>query len=127
MGDDLEKVGFNAALNTLCALTRGTVDALGAREDGPALALAIVAEVAAVARAKGVGVDECRMRENVLHAIREHRGHRSSMLQDVLAGRRTEIDAINGAVVAAAGELGVAVPHVRTLLQLVRLIDAQGG
>lgn len=122
-----EKVGFNAALNTLCALTRGTVDALGAREDGPALALAIVAEVAAVARAKGVGVDERRMRENVLHAIREHRGHRPSMLQDVLAGRRTEIDAINGAVVAAAGELGVAVPHVRTLLQLVRLIDAQGG
>ncbi|MET5115522.1 ketopantoate reductase C-terminal domain-containing protein, partial [Burkholderia pseudomallei] len=41
--------------------------------------------------------------------------------------RRTEIDALHGAVVAAAGELGVAVPHVRPLLQLVRLIDAQGG
>jgi 2-dehydropantoate 2-reductase len=47
------------------------------------------------------------------------------MLQDVLAGRRTEIGAINGQVVAAARETGVAVPHVETLLALVRLIDAQ--
>ncbi|ALX43562.1 2-dehydropantoate 2-reductase [Burkholderia humptydooensis] len=31
------------------------------------------------------------------------------------------------AALAAARELGVAVPHVRTLLQLVRLIDAPGG
>ncbi|MCS3399731.1 2-dehydropantoate 2-reductase [Burkholderia thailandensis] len=122
-----EKVGFNAALNTLCAVTRCTVDALGAREDGPALAIAIVAEVAAVARAKGIEVDGRRMRENVLHAIGEHRGHRPSMLQDVLAGRRTEIESINGAVVAAARELGVATPHVETLLRLVRLIDARVG
>ncbi|AOJ12015.1 ketopantoate reductase family protein [Burkholderia mayonis] len=122
-----EKVGFNAALNTLCAVTRCTVDELGAREDGPVLALAIVAEVAAVARAKGIGVDERKMCDNVLHAIRAHHGHRPSMLQDVLAGRRTEIEAINGAVVAAARGVGVATPHAETLLQLVRLIDARVG
>lgn len=120
-----EKVAFNAALNTLCAATGCTVDQLGHHHDGPRLALAIAAETAAVARAKGIAVDGERIARNVEHAIREHRGHRPSMLQDVLAGRRTEIDAINGKVVAAAREAGVAVPHAETLLALVRLIDAR--
>lgn len=122
-----EKVAFNAALNPLCAVTGCSVDRLGARDDGPRLALAIVAEATAVARAKGVAVDEDKVRANVLHAIAEHRGHRPSMLQDVLAGRRTEIDAINGAVVAAARELGIATPHTETLWQLVHLVEARGA
>ncbi|ABX14411.1 ketopantoate reductase family protein [Burkholderia multivorans] len=122
-----EKVAFNAALNTLCAVTRRTVDQLGEHHDGPRLAHAIVAETAAVARAKGIAVDAARIARNVEHAIREHRGHRPSMLQDVLAGRRTEIDAIGGKVVAAAREVGLAVPHTETMLSLVRVIDAQAG
>ncbi|AIO33046.1 2-dehydropantoate 2-reductase [Burkholderia pseudomultivorans] len=122
-----EKVAFNAALNTLCAVTRCTVDQLGEHHDGPRLAQAIVAETAAVARAKGIAVDAARIARNVEHAIREHRGHRPSMLQDVLAGRRTEIDAISGKVVAAAREVGLAVPHTETMLGLVRVIDAQAG
>ncbi|RQV00998.1 2-dehydropantoate 2-reductase [Burkholderia cenocepacia] len=120
-----EKVAFNAALNTLCATTGCTVDQLGHHHDGLRLALAIAAETAAVARAKGIVVDGERIARNVEHAIRDHRGHRPSMLQDVLAGRRTEIDAISGKVVAAAREAGVAVPHAETLLALVRLIDAR--
>ncbi|OXJ34683.1 MULTISPECIES: ketopantoate reductase family protein [Burkholderia] len=120
-----EKVAFNAALNTLCAVTGCTVDQLGEHHDGPRLAQAIAAETAAVARAKGIAVDGERIARNVEHAIRTHRGHRPSMLQDVLAGRRTEIDAISGKVVAAAREAGVAVPHAETLLALVRLIDAR--
>ncbi|HDV6322293.1 TPA: 2-dehydropantoate 2-reductase [Burkholderia multivorans] len=122
-----EKVAFNAALNTLCAVTRCTVDQLGEHHDGPRLAHAIVAETAAVAQAKGIAVDAARIARNVEHAIREHRGHRPSMLQDVLAGRRTEIDAIGGKVVAAAREVGLAVPHTETMLSLVRVIDAQAG
>ncbi|MBY4865896.1 2-dehydropantoate 2-reductase [Burkholderia sp. Bp9017] len=120
-----EKVAFNAALNTLCAATGCTVDQLASVPDGPRLALAIAAETAAVARAKGIDVDGESIAHNVEHAIHAHHGHRPSMLQDVLAGRRTEIDAISGRVVAAARETGVAVPHTDTLLALVRLIDAR--
>ncbi|MCA8244330.1 MULTISPECIES: ketopantoate reductase family protein [Burkholderia] len=122
-----EKVAFNAALNTVCAATGCTVDQLGHHHDGPRLALALAAETAAVAHAKGIAVDGARIARNVEHAIRDHRGHRPSMLQDVLAGRRTEIDAISGKVVAAARETGVAVPHAETLLALVRLIDARAN
>lgn len=122
-----EKVAFNAALNPLCTVLNRPVDALGAVEDGPALALAIVEEVLAVARASGISVDAIKVSDNVRHAIVAHRGHKPSMLQDVLAGRPTEIESINGAVVAAAHRHGVRVPHTETLMQLVRLVQAQSA
>ncbi len=49
------------------------------------------------------------------------------MLQDFEAGRRTEIDVINGAVVKAADELGVAVPLNRALMQLIRGWESNRG
>ncbi|WP_433867586.1 ketopantoate reductase family protein [Ralstonia wenshanensis] len=119
-----EKVAFNAALNPLCTVLNQPVDALGAVEDGPMLALTIVDEVLAVARASGITVDAAKVNDNVRHAIVAHRGHKPSMLQDVLAGRPTEIESINGAVVATARRHGVPVPHTETLMQLVRLVQA---
>jgi 2-dehydropantoate 2-reductase len=46
--------------------------------------------------------------------------HESSMLQDLRAGRRTEVAALNGAVVELAGVCGLDVPVNRALLQLIR-------
>ncbi|OLL32432.1 2-dehydropantoate 2-reductase [Burkholderia sp. SRS-W-2-2016] len=121
-----EKVAFNAALNSLCAMTQCTVGELTNLPEGEALALKIVAEVATVASANGIAFDQAHVIDNVRFALANHRAHRPSMLQDVLAGRKTEIDAINGAVVAAAHAKGVAVPTTECLLQLVRLVDARG-
>jgi 2-dehydropantoate 2-reductase len=122
-----EKVAFNAALNSLCAVTGCTVDQLDRIPDGAALALRIVAEVLNVARASGNQVDPERCASSVLHAIQTHHGHKPSMLQDVLARRRTEIESINGAVVLAARESGVSVVHTETLLHLVRMIEARNS
>lgn len=118
-----EKVAFNAALNSICAATQCTVDQLGVIDDGRALAFAVVEEVLAVAQAQGIAVhpDACKAR--VADAIARHVGHKPSMLQDVLAGRPTEIESINGAVVAAAAARGIRVPCTRTLLQIVRLVQ----
>lgn len=118
-----EKLAFNAALNSICTATQCTVDQLGAVEDGRALAFAVVDEVLAVAQAQGIAVQPAACKARVADAIARHVGHRPSMLQDVLAGRRTEIEAINGAVVAAADARGIPVPCTRTLLQLVRLVQ----
>jgi 2-dehydropantoate 2-reductase len=52
--------------------------------------------------------------------------HESSMLQDLRAGRRTEIDAITGAVVALAARHGVEAPVSRAVLSLVRFLEARG-
>jgi 2-dehydropantoate 2-reductase len=45
------------------------------------------------------------------------------MLQDVLAGRKTEIETVNGAVVALGAELGVPVPLNRALVALVHGLE----
>jgi 2-dehydropantoate 2-reductase len=52
--------------------------------------------------------------------------HESSMLQDLRAGRRSEIDAITGAVVDLASRHGVDVPASRSVLALVRFLEARG-
>nr|BFD42549.1 2-dehydropantoate 2-reductase [Pseudomonas sp. FFPRI_1] len=122
-----EKVAFNAALNSLCAATGCTVGQLDARAEGPALVQAIVLEVLAVAQAQGIAVDTQRCLDTVFYAIAHHRAHKPSMLQDVLAGRATEIGSINGEVLARAREAGIAVPHTETLLGLLRLIEARAA
>jgi len=118
-----EKVAFNAALNSICTAIQCTVGHLDAVEDGHALAFAIVDEVLAVAQAQGIAVHPEACKARVAEAIARHANHKPSMLQDVLAGRRTEIEAINGAVVAAAATRGIPVPCTRTLLQIVRLVQ----
>lgn len=120
-----EKVAFNAALNCICTTTQCTVDQLGAIDDGEALASSVVDEVLSVAQAQGVAVQPDACKARVADAIARHVGHKPSMLQDMLAGRRTEIEAINGAVVAAAAAHGIPVPCTRTLLQIVRLMEAR--
>jgi 2-dehydropantoate 2-reductase len=81
----------------------------------------VMAETLAVAHALGhteLELDECvREMEDVLDRAGEGR---ASMLADMDAGRRTEVDAINGAVVRAAERAGVDVPLNRALLALVK-------
>ena len=117
-----EKVAFNAAMNSVAAVTRLPVGPIADHPAGRALVFAIVAEALAVARALGLAVDSDRVRRTLDMAFADHRGHQPSMLQDVLAGRPTEIETINGAIVAHATELGLDTPVTRTLRDLVRLV-----
>ena len=116
-----EKLAFNCAMNALAAVTGFTVGQMGSAPEGRALADRVVVEVVAVARRKGIAADVERVRAVVAMAFREHTHHKPSMLQDLLAHRPTEIDAINGAVVREAAALGMEVPTTATLCDLVRL------
>ena len=120
-----EKVAFNAALNSICAVSGCTVDQLGLASDASRLADEVVMEVLSVAERLGIGVDPAKCKADVAGAIAHHKGHKPSMLQDVLAGRRSEIEAINGAAVAAAGRFDMKLPITQTLLALVRLVEAR--
>ena len=115
-----EKASFNAALNPLTALTRLPVGDLD-NEDGRALIGEIVAEAVAAAEASGVAVDQARILSKIDHALANHRTHEPSMLQDLHAGRQTEIETINGAIVRTAEAHGVAVPVNRAIARLIRL------
>ncbi|WGV22547.1 2-dehydropantoate 2-reductase [Pseudomonas putida] len=118
-----EKVAFNAALNSVCAVTRQTVGAVGSSEQGRQVLDSILAETVAVAQANGIAVDGARVNAAVDYALRNHQQHKPSMLQDLEAGRKTEIDFINGAVVAQGKRLGVATPVLQALYNLVKVSE----
>lgn len=119
------KAIFNATMNPLCALTRRTPGFLGANPESRATILSAVAEGVAAAHANGVMVDGQPIYDLTEVSMTDHADHEPSMLQDLHAGRRTEVDAINGAIVTAAKEAGVAAPVLETLWHLVKLEEAK--
>ena len=119
------KAIFNATVNPLCALTRRTPGFLGAHEESRALIHALVEEGVAVANASGVAIPAKPIHDLTQVSVTDHANHEASMLQDVKAGRRTEVDAINGAIVEAARAVGIAAPLTETLWRLVKLEEAK--
>lgn len=115
-----EKVAFNAALNALCTVSGLPVGGLDCAA-GRSAATVVIDEIVAIAAAQGVAVDRARLGGKVDFALANHRAHKPSMLQDRLAGRRTEIESINGAVLAAGARSGVRAPALQVLTDLVRL------
>jgi 2-dehydropantoate 2-reductase len=113
------KVVTNAAVNPLTALIgRTNADLLA---DAPASRVAdcLAREVARVATASGVriGEDEAVKQWRSMAALTG--ANRSSMLQDVEAGRPTEIDAISGAVAREGQRRGVPAPLNQAMTLLV--------
>ncbi|NLV07739.1 2-dehydropantoate 2-reductase [Haloarcula rubripromontorii] len=111
-----EKLAVNAGINAVTALARVENGALA---DSPADAIAADAarETAAVAREQDVNLSDERAVSLVERVVDDTAANHSSMLQDVSAGRRTEIDAINGYVADTATK---PVPVNETLAALVR-------
>jgi len=119
------KAVFNAAMNPLCALTLRTPGFLGANAESRAMITAVVNEGVAAAHANGVMIDPVPIHALTETSMADHADHEASMLQDVKAGRRTEVDAINGAIVEAARAVGVPTPVCETLWRLVKLGEAK--
>ena len=119
------KAIFNAAMNPLCALTHRTPGFLGAHDESRSLIRTVVEEGVATAQANGIAIDAAPIHALTQVSMTDHANHEASMLQDVKAGRRTEVDAINGAIVQAARAHDIAVPVTKTLWRLVKLEEAK--
>ena len=122
-----KKLILNAATLPSAALTGMHAGALGECEDTCALVSDTTREAVAVAQGLGYEIDYEERIDTILALLEKAGPSKASMLQDVEAGRRTEIDVINGAVVKAADELGVAVPINRALMQLIKGWEALRG
>ncbi len=118
------KVAFNCAMNSLCALNGLRPGALLDSPEMSRLVRATVMETCDVAAAAGIMVDRDEMEARLQMVRREHRDHVPSMLHDMMAKRPTEIDSINGAVVAIGASHGVPTPYNETLLALVHQREA---
>jgi 2-dehydropantoate 2-reductase len=121
-----EKLAFNAAFNTICAVTLMPASIVGSAP-GRRLALAIANEVADIAVACGVRVDKTRIVSKIDTALAVNPLHKPSMLQDRLACRGTEIEAISGAVTSVAQAHGLDAPLNNAMADLVRAIEAMSG
>jgi len=122
-----KKLILNAATLPTAALTGMNAGALTANERMRDLVSETAREASAVARALGYEID-AEERVDYIHALLEKAGPaRGSMLQDFEAGRRTEIDVINGAVVGAADEHAVHVPLNRAFVALVKGWETMRG
>ncbi|GIW40900.1 MAG: 2-dehydropantoate 2-reductase [Candidatus Binatia bacterium] len=118
------KVFYNAALNPLGALLGVPYGALAESEATRGFMDHVIDEAYAVARAEGIPLpwpDAGAYRELFYsRLVPSTYDHRSSMLQDLERGRRTEIEAINGAVWRLAERHGMAAPYNEALTRLVR-------
>ncbi|WP_436923243.1 ketopantoate reductase family protein [Halosimplex amylolyticum] len=118
-----EKLAVNAGINAVTALARVENGALsGGPASEPARRAAV--ETARVARDLGIDLSNEDAANAVERVADATAANRSSMLQDVDAGERTEVDAINGAVVERAE---TPVPVNETLTALLRAWERERG
>ena len=116
-----EKAVINAAINPVTALCRVRNGKIVEVEELWNVARSIADEGERVMKAMGFKVEG--MAEVVRDVAKKTANNKSSMLQDVERGKRTEIDFINGAIVRKGEEVGVDTPINRTMLNLVKGVE----
>jgi len=114
-----QKLLWNAPFNAICALTRRTAGQVLALPELETLVRSAMAEIIAVARADGVDLGDHAIEAMLAITRGLFADTEPSMLQDVLAGRTTEADALQGAVVTRGRQHGVPTPIHQTLHTLV--------
>lgn len=121
------KLIVNASINPLAALAGVTNGRLVQDKGLSGVLDAVTRETAAVARAVGIRIDAEEMVRRTRLVARRTAANRSSMLQDLDRHRRTEIEAISGAVLRAAERTGVAAPLNAALRALVAAREREGA
>jgi 2-dehydropantoate 2-reductase len=115
----------NTAFNPVTALTGATLGQLGEIEEMRRVLRATMEECAEVAARLGVTLPVSIDRR--LEAGIAVGDHRTSMLQDLEAGKPLETGCLSGAVIELADRLDVAVPHTRTIHACVELLELVHG
>ena len=121
------KMLYNCALNPLGAIFGVCYGALAESEHTRALMDAIHREVFAVMHRVGYATywdcPEDYRRVFYGRLVPATAAHEPSMLQDIRAGKRTEIEALNGAVVRLADQAGTPVPVNRSVYLMLRFLE----
>ncbi len=122
-----DKVLYNCCLNALATILKTDYGHLGSSPHTREIIDTIIEEFYLVARAKKVELispDSSSYKKRLYEElIPPTAKHRSSMQEDIEAGRRTEIDALNGAVARIGKECGVETPVNRTLSQMIHFLE----
>jgi len=118
-----KKLALNACTLPTSALLRFFAHELVAFEPIKLEMAAILREVVDVANAQGIALDYDERWSAIISLLEKAIGGKASMLQDVEAARQTEIEVINGAIVAAGQRAGVATPHNQAMVWMVQAAE----
>lgn len=118
-----EKLAVNASINGVTALLDCCNGSVIENRHGLSLIERLCREVGQVMKAAKMDVSEDLV-SKVMQVLEQNAGNSSSMRQDMLAGRATEIDYINGFVVQRGMVLGVPTPTNRAIYDLIKLKEA---
>lgn len=119
------KLWGNATINPISALTRATADRILADPDCRAWMLDGMGELAAIGAAIGCPISESG--EDRMQVTARLGAFKTSMLQDVEAGRPIELDALLGAPREIARKTGISTPALDRLYGVTRLMAARLG
>src|SRR5215475_10152923 len=121
------KLVWNCGLNAVSALGKATYGDIIANEDARQLVEGAVFEVIFVAEAAGVHLplfeDPKAAMAGAYRIAESMAATRSSTAQDMMRGKKTEIDSLNGFIVRKGRELGVPTPINHALFTLVKLVE----
>lgn len=122
------KLIANVACNAFLAVTGMTGNEALACEDAKDFIKTVAEEMAKVAHAKGFTFDVFNNPgEFALKALSGVKDNKVSTLQDLEAGRKTEIDNLNGAIVELGKKYGIETPYNLALVKMVKAIEARNA
>ena len=110
----------NLAFNPISALTRATLSEIATHPEARAVVRAAMEEADAVATALGVKIPVTIDRR--IDGAEKVGDHKTSMLQDVEAGKPIELESLVGAVVELGEKLDIPMPHTRTIYGCAKLL-----
>ncbi|MFT4822396.1 MAG: 2-dehydropantoate 2-reductase [Halioglobus sp.] len=118
-----QKLAINCAVNPLTAVHRCLNGELKTRADLAEKLGHLCDEIAAIATAAGQSELAVRLHQQVSKVVSDTAANRSSMLQDIDAKRRTEIDYISGYLIQTAAELNIRATLNEELLAEIRKLE----
>ena len=116
-----EKLCWNSVFNPLSVILNGPLDNILDSKDALDVAYKIFEEIRSLAGEKGISIDAGLMDEQI-NVTQKLRGYHTSMFEDFLKGKPTEIDYFNGYVCREGAKHDVAVPVNSTVTSLIKAI-----
>ena len=119
------KFMVNVGVNQASAVMRAPYGVFQTSPDAQALMVTLMREVIVLSQHAGIDLGETAVADwfKVLHTLSPD--GKTSMLQDIEAGRKTEVDIFAGKVVELGEEFGVPTPINQTMLQIIRVLEQQ--
>ena len=121
------KFMLNVAANQTTAILRFTFGEFLENDKCMEFAINLMKEVQLIAKAEGVKNTDVMIDETISHLHTMIPDGKTSMLQDVEAGRKTEVEMFAGTVIKLGLEHGIATPYNKIVKEMIEIIQKQQG